>query len=73
MTEAHDKYIRGILNDEIANEEQKNPSIGKKFWQYIKSRKKDTVNKSKNSSGTKVKGSLLYSMNSTIVYLQMTI
>ena len=72
MTEAHDKYIRRILKEESANEEQKKPTMGKKFWQYIKSRKKDTVNKSKNSSGTKVKGSLLYSMNSTIVYLQMT-
>ncbi|VDI55908.1 Hypothetical predicted protein [Mytilus galloprovincialis] len=56
MTEAHDKYIRGILNDESANEEQKRPTMGKKFWQYIKSRKKDTVNMStlKNSSGTEV-------------------
>ncbi|VDI37763.1 Hypothetical predicted protein [Mytilus galloprovincialis] len=56
MTEAHDKYIRGILNEDSTNEEQKKPTMGKKFWQYIKSRKKDTVNIStlKNSSGTEV-------------------
>ncbi|CAG2234094.1 unnamed protein product [Mytilus edulis] len=56
MTEAHDKYIRVILNDDSANEEQKKPSMRKKFWQYIKSRKNDTVNIStlKNSSGTEV-------------------
>jgi hypothetical protein len=40
MTEAHDEYIRGILNQDTETDK---PSMGKRFWKYIKSRKKDTV------------------------------
>jgi hypothetical protein len=41
MNEAHDEYIRQILNDE--NEGSSQPTLGKKFWKYIKSRKKDSM------------------------------
>ena len=36
-----DYYIGQILNDE--NEGSSQPTLGKKFWKYIKSRKKDSV------------------------------
>ena len=41
MNEAHDEYI---LNDE--NEGSSQPTLGKKFWKYIKSRKKDSMGNS---------------------------
>ena len=40
MTETHDQYIRGILNTDAEDEE---PTMGKRFCQYIKSLKKDTL------------------------------
>ena len=53
MTEAHDDYIRGILNTDAEDEK---PTMGKRFWQYIKSRKKDTVSISalKDKAGVEV-------------------
>ncbi|CAC5390918.1 unnamed protein product [Mytilus coruscus] len=41
MNEAHDNYVRQILN--LEDEENTKPNLGKKFWKYIKSRKKDTM------------------------------
>ncbi|CAC5388160.1 unnamed protein product [Mytilus coruscus] len=41
MNKAHDNYVRQILNQE--DEENTKPSLGKKFWKYLKSRKKDTM------------------------------
>jgi hypothetical protein len=40
LTEACDDYIRGNLNQDTETDK---PSMGKRFWMYIKSRKKDTV------------------------------
>ena len=53
MTEAHDDYIRGILNTDAEDEK---PTMGKRFWLYIKSRKKDTVSISalKDKAGVEV-------------------
>ena len=41
MNEAHNEYILQILNDE--NEGSSQPTLGKKSWKYIKSRKKDSM------------------------------
>ena len=41
MNEAHDNYVRQILNQE--NEENTKPNLGKHFWNYIKSWKKATM------------------------------
>jgi hypothetical protein len=38
MNEAHDNYVRQILNHD---EDRKNSSLNKNFWKYIKSRKKE--------------------------------
>ena len=56
MNEAHGNYIRSILNIEDNCETSTKQSLGKKFWKYIKSRKKDNMGISplKNESGEEV-------------------
>ena len=56
MNEAHENYIRNILNIEDNCETSTKQSLGKKFWKYIKSRKKDNMGISplKNKSGEEV-------------------
>jgi hypothetical protein len=58
MNEAHENYIRNILNIEDNCETSTKQSLGKKFWKYIKSRKKDNMGISplKNESGEEVIG-----------------
>jgi hypothetical protein len=56
MNEAHENYIRNILNIEDNCETSTKQSLGKKFWKYIKSRKKDNMRilPLKNESGEEV-------------------
>jgi hypothetical protein len=56
MNEAHENYILNILNIEDNCETNTKQSLGKKFWKYIKSRKKDNMGISplKNESGEEV-------------------
>ena len=53
MNEAHENYIRNILKIEDNCETSIKQSLRKKFWKYIKSRKKDNMGISplKNESG----------------------
>ena len=55
MNEAHDRYIRNLLDLDNTSDNEHN-NLGKKFWKYIKSRKKDNIGISprKNDKGEEV-------------------
>lgn len=46
ITQAHDQYVLGLLDDSPLSEDSV-PSnyfkLGKQFWQYVRSKKKDRV------------------------------
>ena len=45
---AHNNYVLGLLD---SSDKNNSPSIGKKFWTYIKSKRKDNVGISSLNSG----------------------
>jgi hypothetical protein len=66
MTEAHDEYIKGILNQDTETDKL---SIGKRFWKYIKTMKKDAVAisiPSTNALYTRQRKELVYYKRSSI-------